>query len=125
MIKLIKLPDGEFEVMKVIWENSSPITSRQILDHFSGTKTWKLQTIDSYLRRLLDRGFLRSNKTGKEREYYSNVSREEYLRFETRDFIKQRHSNSLMNLISALFEDEALTDADLNALERWIQERKE
>jgi predicted transcriptional regulator len=125
MTNLIKLPDGEFWVMNVIWNSPSPVTSRQILDRFSGVKEWKLQTIDSYLRRLLNRGFLRSEKTGKEREYYSNVSCEEYLRFETKDFVKQRHSNSLMNLVSALYEDETVSDADLDALAQWIQERKE
>ena len=124
-MKLTKLPDGEFEVMKVVWGGPVPITSRFILNRLNGVKEWKMQTIDSYLRRLLDRGFLRSEKSGKEREYYVTINREEYLRFETKDFIKQYHNSSLMNLVNMLFESEALSDTDLDALARWINERKE
>jgi predicted transcriptional regulator len=121
---LNKLPDGEFEVMDAIWSSSPPVTSRRILNRFAGAKAWKMQTVDSFLRRLLDRGFLRSEKPGKEREYYPTLSRDEYLRFETKDFIKQRHRSSLMSLVNTLFEDEALSDGDLDELAQWIQDRR-
>jgi predicted transcriptional regulator len=74
--------------------------------------------------RLVERGFLRSEKHGKERTYFSLVNKEDYLKFETGNFMKQFHNNSLFNLVSALYDDEAVTDADIDELLQWVKEKR-
>lgn len=125
MDKMKKLPDAEFDIMKVVWSNNPPLTTAVIMEQLGKEKEWKIQTVVSLMLRLVERGFLRSEKHGKERTYYPLVTREEYLKFETGNFMKQYHDSSLFNLINTLYDDEALTDKDIDELLEWAKERRE
>ena len=125
MDKIKKLPDAEFEVMKVVWANEPPVTTAVIMEQIGKEKEWKIQTIVSLMLRLAERGFLRSEKNGKEREYFPLVAREDYLKFEAGNFMKQYHDNSLFNLINTLYDDKALTDEDIDELLKWAKERRD
>jgi predicted transcriptional regulator len=119
-----KLPDAEFDIMKVVWSNTPPITTSIIMQQLGNEKNWKAQTTISLLLRLVERGFLRTEKNGKERTYFPLVSKEDYLKFETGNFIKQFHDNSLLKLVNALYGDETLTDKDIDELLQWAKERR-
>lgn len=124
MEKLKKLPDAEFEIMKVVWANEPPMTTPTIMEQIGKEKGWKIQTVVSLMLRLVERGFLRSEKQGKERMYYPLVSRDDYLQFETGNFMKQYHDSSFFNLINTLYDGEALTDKDIDELMKWAKERR-
>lgn len=119
-----RLPEAEFQVMKSIWAYEPPVTSSMVMGHLAGEKSWPIQSVVTLLSRLVEKGFLRSEKEGKERRYYPLVSKEDYLQFETRNFVKQYHENSFINLLSTLHQDKNLTDEDLNALQEWIKKRR-
>jgi len=124
MENMKKLPDAEFDIMKVVWAHEPPITTSEIMKQLGNDKKWKIQTVVSLMLRLVERGFLRSEKHGKERTYFSLVSKEDYLKFETGNFMKQFHNNSFFNLVSTLYDDEAVTDADIDELLQWVKERR-
>ncbi len=124
MEKMKKLPDAEFDIMKVVWANEPPMTTPVIMEQLGKEKEWKIQTVVSLMLRLVERGFLRSEKHGKERTYYPLVSKEDYLKFETGNFMRQYHDSSLFNLINTLYDDEALTDEDIDDLLKWAKERR-
>jgi predicted transcriptional regulator len=119
-----KLPDAEFDIMKVVWAYEPPITANMIMKHHGNGEGWKVQTAISLLLRLVERGFLRTEKTGKERTYFPTVNKEDYLKFETGNFMKQFHNNSFLNLVTTLYDDEALTDGDIDELLKWAKERR-
>ena len=125
MEKIKKLPDAEFEIMKVVWANEPPITTPMIMAQLGKEKEWKIQTVVSLMLRLVERGFLRSEKPGKERTYFPLISKEDYLKFETGNFMKQYHDSSLFNLINTLYDGEALTDKDIDDLMQWAKERRD
>lgn len=122
MDKIKKLPDAEFDIMKVVWANESPITTNIILKQLG--KEWKIQTLVSLMLRLVERGFLRSEKHSKERTYFPLISREDYLEFETGNFIKQYHDSSFLNLVTTLYDGKALSDKDIDELLTWAKERR-
>ena len=124
MEKMKKLPDAEFAVMKVVWANKPPITTNIIMQQHGNKEGWKVQTAITLLLRLVERGFLRTEKTGKERSYYPMVNREDYLKFETGNFVKQFHDNSLLNLVATMYADKALTDEDIDELMEWAKKRR-
>lgn len=124
MDNIKKLPDAEFDIMKVVWAMEPPVTTTVIREQLEIEKEWKIQTIVSLMLRLVERGFLRSEKHGKERYYYPLINREDYLKFETGNFLKQYHDSSLFNLINTLYEDEALSDSDIDELLTWAKERR-
>lgn len=125
MEKMKKLPDTEFQIMKVVWANEPPITTPIIMKQLGKDREWKIQTVVSLMLRLVERGFLRSEKQGKERSYFPLVSKEDYLKFETSNFMKQYHDSSLFNLINTLYDDKALTDEDIDELLKWAKERRD
>lgn len=125
MEQMKKLPDAEFDVMKVVWSNQPPITTSIIMEQLGNAKGWKAQTVISLMLRLVERGFLSTEKRGKERTYYPLISKETYLKFETSSFMKQFHDNSVLNLISTLYADRALTDKDVDELLAWAKKRRD
>jgi len=124
MGKMKKLPDTEFIVMKIVWANEPPISAYKITQQLENDKKWGIHAVISYLSRLVDRGFLRTEKVGRDRIYFPIVKREDYLKFETGNFIKQYHENSFINLVNTLNEDKALTDKDIDEFLEWVKERK-
>ncbi|MCA1291700.1 BlaI/MecI/CopY family transcriptional regulator [Paenibacillus sp. alder61] len=120
-----KLPDAEFEIMKVVWANKPPITTGTVMEQLGKEKAWKAQTIITLMNRLVERGFLRSEKKGKERTYFSLISKDEYLKFETDDFIQRFHGNSFSSLIAALNDSRKFKKNDLDELEKWLKEKRE
>lgn len=119
-----KLPDTEFEIMKVVWANEPPITTNMIMEQLGNQRKWKAPTVNSLMLRLVQRGFLRTEKNGKERIYFPLVTKEEYLKFETSHFMKQYHENSFLHLIATLYDGKQLSDRDLEELLNWIKERR-
>ena len=118
-----RLPDAEFEIMYIIWENTSPISTNQIIAHLDGDKKWKPQTVLTLLTRLIDKGFLQSEKIGKERTYTPLISLKEYLSIETSNFFDRLHSNSLLSLVNTLYDGKTLSEAEITDLRNWLAER--
>ena len=118
-----RLPDAEFELMKIIWHVTPPVTSTILSEHLPEGKTWKAQTILTLLRRMEQRGFVVSEKSGKERLYRPVVTEKEYLDFETRLLSKRYESSSLMNLVGSLAQRDRFGEEDLDELELWIKEK--
>lgn len=125
MERMKKLPDAEFDIMKVVWANDPPITTNIIMEQLGNEKGWKAQTVISLMLRLVERGFLNTEKRGKERVYYPLISKEDYLKFETSNFMKQYHDNSLLDLVNTLYTDKALTKKDIDELLQWAKERRD
>ena len=74
--------------------------------------------------RLVEHGFLRTEKKGRERTYWPTVEREDYLRFETENFLKLYHENSLAGFVNTLDGTKKISDAELDRLQKWLDEKK-
>lgn len=120
-----RLPETEFEVMKIIWDSNPPITTGVVMEKIGNEKGWKIQTVVTLMKRLTERGFLRSEKHGKERFYYPIVEKDAYLSFETEHFMELYHKKSFMNLINTLYKSENISDADLDSLLKWVEEKRD
>ncbi|MGB8453199.1 MAG: BlaI/MecI/CopY family transcriptional regulator [Anaerocolumna sp.] len=123
MTALKRIPDAEFEIMKVIWKNTPPITTNMIMEQLG--KKWRAQTLISLLSRLVDRDFLSTEKKGKERTYFPLVSKDEYLKYETGNFMEMFHENSFVSLVNTLYEGKKLGEKELEELSEWIKKRGE
>lgn len=124
MNKMKKLPDAEFDIMKVVWANEPPITTNMIMEQLGKKKKWKAPTVLSLLLRLVERGFVRTEKNGKERTYFPLIGKEDYLKFETGDFMERFHGNSFASLVAALYDGDKLKDSDLDQLAQWLKEKR-
>lgn len=120
-----KLPKTEHQVMKFIWnQNNTKVASRDITEFMSKEFNWAKGTTGKVLSRLCEKGFLKSEKDGRKTIYIVLIKGDEYIKFETRDFFSFVHNNSLSSIVSTLGESEAISDEDINELEKWIKSRK-
>ncbi len=121
-----RLPDAEFEIMEYIWDSVPPVTTAMVMERIGHARGWKIQTVVSLFGRLTERGFLRAEKSAKrERDFYPIISRDEYLRLETENFLDRYHKKSVASLLAAL-HGEKLTKDDVDELSAWVKEiRKE
>jgi len=120
-----RLPDAEFEIMHIIWQNTPPISTNQIISYLDSSKTWKPQTVLTLLVRLIDKGFLHSEKNGKERTYSPLISQKDYLSVETNSFFDRLHSNSIRSLVNTLYDGKKLTEEEIADLKNWLEERSD
>lgn len=118
-----RLPDAEFTIMKIIWRHEPPITTLQIIENLKTGKAWKPQTVLTMLLRLTEKGFLNSERIGRERCYTPLISEQEYLEIETGDFLKRYSGNSIGSLVKAFSSDNDLSQNDLQELRAWLAER--
>jgi len=123
MDKLKRLPDAEFEIMKVIWNNTPPVTTAQIMEKLPD-KDWKPQTVLTMLVRLIEKGFLQSERVGRERNYTPAVAEQDYMRIETGDFMKRYYGNSVGSLVKTLYDGKELSQDELQELREWLEERR-
>lgn len=117
-----KLPDAEFEIMNIVWRLTPPVTSSMLMEELmkEGGKNWKLQTVHTLLNRLVERGFLKTVKVGKERHFEPLVGRDEYLQYETQSFVKQYYGGSRFTLLNALYQGDELNEKEVDELVNWL-----
>ncbi|HBF7897828.1 BlaI/MecI/CopY family transcriptional regulator [Clostridioides difficile] len=125
-MKISKLPEAELKVMRYIWESDRILTSREITEAMERKYEWKDTTTFTVLKRLQRREFLETEKIDKRTHYNVLVKEKQYQRFETIEFIKNIHKNSIKSLISALHkDDENVDEKKLDELEEYFNNLEE
>ncbi|MFL8798610.1 MULTISPECIES: BlaI/MecI/CopY family transcriptional regulator [unclassified Clostridioides] len=125
-MKISKLPEAELKVMRYIWEANKVLTSRDLVNAMEGQNGWNESTTFTVLKRLERGEFLGTEKIGKLTHYNAIVKEEKYLRFETKEFLKNIHKNSISSLISASHSKDDEVDEDkLIELEEHFKRLKE
>ena len=123
-MEIKRLPDAEFEIMKIIWKNPSPITTLGIIEHLGSKKKWKPQTVLTMLIRLIEKEFLSSEKVGRERNYTPLISETDYMQVETGNFMSRYAGNSVGSLIKTMYDGQDMSEKDIEDLQRWLEEKR-
>ena len=80
----------------------------------------KLQTLLTMLLRLIEKGFLSSERIGRERNYSPIVSKQEYMQVETMTFMNRHYIDSVGSLIRTFYNSQELSQDDINDLKDWL-----
>jgi len=121
--QIMKLPDAELEIMKVIWHNETPISTSLIKAHLDKARPWNVSALLTLLDRLIGRGFLSSYKQGKHRYYEILVEENDYVARENKSFLEKINGNSIIRFVTSLYDSNAITDKDLDELAAFIEEK--
>jgi len=125
MAKIKRLPDAEFELMKIIWRSEPRITTSKIIEALGDESSWKPQTILTMLTRLIEKGFLSSERIGRQRNYTAIVDEAEYMKVETGGFMSRYYGNSLGSLVKTMYDGKDLTKEEIAELRQWLKEKEE
>lgn len=112
----------EFYILKYLWSRETPVTFSEIMTHFNEEekKEWKKQTVNTFLTRLAQKGFLNIDKSGKRAIYIPSVSRKKYYEDYAQQIIEDSYEGSLKNFVCAFTENHKLTSNEKEELLTYI-----
>ena len=102
---MIKLPRTEFIVMKYIWNQykmGEKVPSKDIISNIAKENNWTNGTVGKLFSRLVKKGFLSEEKEGRNTIYYILIDKDDYVEFETKDFLDNMYDNSINSLFTCL-----------------------
>jgi BlaI family penicillinase repressor len=91
---ILTISEAEYQVMKIIWERV-PISTNDIIVSLEQTTSWKPKTIGTLLARLVKKGALRFEKSGRVFVYTPLVDEPEVLESESDTFLKRFYYGAL------------------------------
>lgn len=121
--KNISLGEAELEIMKVLWRAGEAVNSQYISDAVED-RGWKRTTILTFLTRLADKGAVYAEKRGKQYYYTPIISQKEYSKSQTKNLISSLFNGSVKDFALSLFENEAMSDEDINELRAVFDDKE-
>lgn len=111
------LSPAEEEILTVLWENKKWTTCSELVSHFHKQgKDWKRQTVNTFLSRLLEKGFVVKNG----RSYIYNFTKEEFDSLKAKELVETFYSGSVKNFMSALTGKNRLEPKYVNELKEYL-----
>lgn len=123
-MELEELTDCEILVMKVIWSSSEVMSIQEIASKINQIykKDWKIQTVSTFLGRVVKKGYLDMKRNGRTFEYYPKVTEEEYGKREIAKCVEVWGRGKIENLIASFVRTKKLTEEEKAHIRRLIDD---
>ena len=115
------LSKGELEVARVLWELSKA-TVREVYEAFPANRDIDFTTVQTYLRRLESKGYVRATLDGRTRVYAPKVKPRTVIRETIDDLVDRLFGGEALPLMRHLIEDRGISSEDLAALKKLLDE---
>lgn len=118
------LSETEMKIMEEIWKLDRPIQSNELLDIFleKEGKSWKGQTIATFLSRLEDKGLLSVKREGRSNVYSPRLTYEMYKKKEAQGLLNTMYKGSVKNFLATLY-DEEVDSEELDEIKKWFNDK--
>ena len=113
----LHLSDGEWKLMKVLWQQS-PRTLGALVAALAPTTGWSKATVFMMLKRLIAKGAVSLDESGKYQQYSAAVAYAEVEPEETASFLTKVYGGSVGLMVSNLVGRGALSEQEI----RWLLE---
>ena len=111
----VHLTASEWNVLECLWRHS-PQTVMELVAELKCWVGWAKSTTITTLRRMEEKGLVRSETIGKAKHYTSLVAREEAEIEETHTFLDRVYRGSVGLMVSTMARRQALTQEDIAQL---------
>ena len=108
MKKLPQISEAEYEVMKIVWKNT-PVSTNEVTEALTSTTDWSPKTIQTMLKRLVNKGALTYVKEGRVFVYTPLVEEDEYISQKSSSFLSRYYDGELTSMVSAYLENDRLS----------------
>jgi BlaI family transcriptional regulator, penicillinase repressor len=119
MSKRPAVAKSELEVAQLVWQLGRA-SVRQVLDALPAQRGLDFKTVQTYLRRLEAKGYLRSQREGRAKVYVARVRPEQVLREVIDDFVRRLFGGETIPLFQHLIQDRGLSDAEITQLRAML-----
>ena len=121
MKTLKSISESELEIMDLLWLKESQYTAKEIQELLSKTNDWKITTVQTFLTRLVDKGYLSIEKRHRVNYYTPIITRDEVASMEAKRIVSNLKMSSMSGLITTLIDEEGLTNAEIDELREWLK----
>lgn len=124
MSPLAALPKSELEVVKIIWRLGQG-TVREVTEALQDEREADFWTVQTYLRRLTEKGYLKVTKRGRTNVYAPKVQPARVTRQIVSDFLQQMFDGEALPLFQHLIRERGLTAAEIDELQQSLDQLKD
>lgn len=117
----IHLSEGEWKIMKLLWE-SPPRTIAQLVASLEAETGWSRTTVFVMLKRLIAKGAVRVDDSGRVQQYYPTVTRARVAAEAADSFLARVYDGSIGWMVSSLTGRRALSAEEIAELRRVLDE---
>jgi BlaI family penicillinase repressor len=115
-----KISEAEWEVRKVLWEDS-PRTANEIVEMLSQRTRWQRETIRTLINRLVQKNALGFEKKGRQHYYRPIVAEAECVQAETRSLLRRFRVSAIEPMLAALVEEKRLSAEQIARLKDILE----
>lgn len=121
---IYEMTQSESLVMNYLWREGAKsfVEIMTYLNEEEG-RDWKKQTVNTFIRRLSDKGLISADETGRNRIYYAAVTNAEYKQGKAVKLLNDYYGGSIGSFLSALTGGRGIDRQDAEDL-KAIVERK-
>lgn len=117
-----QISDSELEIMKVIWE-SKEMTSSQIVKKISAKSEWKPKTIQTLIKRLVEKEAIEVVDTkNKTFVYRAKISEEDYKKTANSSFVDKLYNGSISMMLTSFVKNNKISKKDVEELKKMLEE---
>lgn len=118
-----KLSESELSIMMKIWDENKPLYLEEIIELLK-EHNWAESTVRNFLSRIIDKGYLRTEKDGRKNVYIPLVS-QDYINKKSKGIIEKLYDNSVKKFVVELYESNSIDNDDLLELKKYLDEKIE
>lgn len=118
------LSENEWYIMQVLWEKSSA-SLRELCDALSESKGWTKHAISSFLKRMLEKGAISVDESGKVKKYIAVWNKDETILEETQSIMERVYRGDLLLLVSNAVKEQKLTKKEIEELKSMLDSMEE
>lgn len=124
MKALPQISEAEFEVMKIVWKYA-PINTNEITERLVQTTTWSPKTIQTLIKRLVNKGVLTYEKQSRVFVYTPLVKENDYIGQESASFLNRFYGGNITAMLSAYLDNNRLSQKEIEELRSLLPEDPE
>ncbi len=118
------LAKSELELARIVWELGEA-TVRQVYEALPAERKLDFWTVQTYLRRLKAKGYLKTRRQGRSNVYSPRVRPAQVVRDVVDDFLNRLYDGEALPLFQQLIHDRGLSDEEVAELQKMLNQLKE
>ena len=120
--KKLHLTAKEEEVMRIFWEHG-PMLVKEVLEYFPEPRP-HVNTVSTVIRVLEKKGYVGHEKEVGTYRYHAILEKDSYRKTTLMTMLRNYFDNSLKSMVSALVQEEELSEEEINECIDIIEKKK-
>ncbi len=119
-----EMSQSESLIMDFLWKNDGGKGFSEIMEYLNGElhKNWKKQTINTFIRHLIDKGLISADTSQKSRRYSAALTPAEYARGKADKILADFYDGSVEVFLSALTGGKKLSREMVDELDKMMKD---